>query len=247
MLIEHRPFYQFTFFVLHGVVGTPEWVTKLSPGFGELDMMPSLVSHPNMYLGLGEQPANLQQLNFVTTQKDWVVIFDNDRIVIQAQIIPNQKLPSFEEFILKAEKILNVFSKTMNTRATRLGFVTTGICEPMDINKLNQIHQKLFNFPDEFKDNTTEWNSRQVYITTKKINDKNEKLNVILDTNRIQTTHHFEHKPIAFDGIEIGIDVNTYQGDSSQRFSVDDIAPFLQEAHAIENNLENSLQELFGG
>ncbi|MDR0639799.1 MAG: hypothetical protein LBG27_13020 [Spirochaetaceae bacterium] len=70
MLIEYRPFYQFTFFLFHGVVGTPEWVARFSPGFEKLAMMPSLVSQPNIYLGFGEQPANLQQLNFVTAQKD---------------------------------------------------------------------------------------------------------------------------------------------------------------------------------
>jgi hypothetical protein len=86
MLVEYRPFYQFSMFLFHGVIGTQDWVDKFHPGFAALGMMPSLVSHPNIYLGLGEQAANMQQLNFITAQKDMVVTFDTDRYVFQMQI-----------------------------------------------------------------------------------------------------------------------------------------------------------------
>jgi hypothetical protein len=245
MLIEYRPFYQFTMFLFTGVIGTPEWVNKFAPAFGKLDMMPSLVPHPNIYLGLGEQPANLQQLNFVTAQKDVVVIFDTDRYVVQMQLIPAKKLPPIEDFIAKIEEIANIINGIVEGKAIRLGFVTTGICKQMEDVKLNEIHQSLFKFPSFFNTNDfVEWNSRHVYRIPKDINDKSELLNVILNINRIQMTHSFEHKPVPFDGIEIGMDINTYQGNSSQRFSIEDVKHFLNEAINIKTGLESSLQEI---
>jgi hypothetical protein len=248
MLIEHRPFYQFTFFFFHGVIGTPEWVNKLSPGFGSLEMMPSLVPHPNIYLGLGEQPANMQQLRFLTAQKDMLVIFNADRYIFQMQIIPMRKLPLIDDFIEKADKIVKIINSVVEGKASRMGFTTTGICKKMNTERLNEIHQKLFNLPNEFRENEfVEWNSRQVYRETRDINGKNELLNIILDLNRIQITHNFEHQPVPFDGIEIGFDINTYQGNSAQRFSIDDVRPFLSESFSINNNIETSLQEILGG
>jgi hypothetical protein len=245
MLIEHRPFYQFTMFLFHGVIGTPEWVSKFSPDFASLEMMPSLVSRPNIYLGLGEQPANLQQLNFVTTQQDIIVTFDSDRYIVQMQFIPNKKFPSIENFIEKIDSILKIINGIVEAKASRIAFVTTGICKKMEDKQLNAIHKKLFNFPKEFvENNVVEWNNRHVYRTNKNINGKNELLNVVLNINRIQMIHHFEHKPEPYDGIEIGFDINTFQGNSSQRFSVDDVPCFLGEANAIKNSLEESLQEI---
>jgi hypothetical protein len=245
MLIEHRPFYQFSFFLSHGVIGTSMWVSKFSPGFSELNMIPSLISHPNIYLGLGEQPANMQQLTFVTDQKDLVVTFADDRVVVQMQIIPNRKLPSSEEFIDTVTKILNLLNRIVEGKAIRLAFMTTGICEQMLPDKLDEIHRKLFSLPVEFTQNKTiEWNTRHVYRTTENINGNSELLNVILNFSRIQVTHHFEHKPESFDGIEIGFDINTFQGNASQRFSADDANAFLHTAIRIEDTLEVSLQKI---
>jgi hypothetical protein len=245
MLIEYRPFYQITMFLFHGIIGIPEWVGKLSPGFASLEMMPSLVSHPNIYLGLGEQPANLQQLNFVTAHKDLVVTFDIDRYTVQMQVIPNKKLPPIEIFIEKVNSIIKIINGIVEGKSTRIAFVTTGICKKMEDKQLNAIHKKLFNLPKELMDdNAVEWNNRQVYRINKDINGKNELLNVILNINRIQVIHHFEHNPEPYDGIEIGFDINTFQGNSLQRFSVDDVPYFLGEANAIKNSLEESLQEI---
>jgi hypothetical protein len=249
MLIEYRPFYQFTMFLFTGVIGTPEWVNKFSSDFAALEMMPSLVTHPNIYLGLSEheQAANMQQLNFITAQKELMVAFDTDRYGFQMQILPARKLPPVEDFIGKAEEVVKIVNKHIEGKANRLAFVTTGICKQMEDTRLNEIHRKLFNLPCEFDDKkAVEWNSRQVYRIPKDINSKSELLNVILNINRIQITHHFEHKPIPFDGIEIGIDINTYHGNSSQRFSVEDVKPFLNEAANINNSIESSLQEIIG-
>jgi hypothetical protein len=247
MLIEYRPFYRFSFFLFQGVIGTPDWVNRLSPGFGVLEMMPSLISHPNIYLGLGEQPANMQQLRFITSQKDMTVIFDTDRCIFEMQIIPMRKLPPAEDFIAKAEEIVKIITNVVEGKANRIGFTTTGICKKMDMKKLNEIHKKLFMLPEDFSSNqVVEWNSRHIYRTSKDINEKNELLNVILDLNRIQITHYFEHKPVPFDGIEIGFDINTYQGNSSQRFSINDVRPFLSESFNIENTIETSLQKIIG-
>jgi hypothetical protein len=115
----------------------------------------------------------------------------------------------------------------------------------MEDKQLNAIHNKLFNLPKEFmENNVVEWNNRQVYRINRDINGKNELLNVILNINRIQVIHHFEHNPEPYDGIEIGFDINTFQGNSSQRFSVDDVPYFLGEANAIKNSMEESLQEI---
>jgi hypothetical protein len=248
MLIEYRPFYQFTFFFFHGVIGTPEWVNKLSPGFGSMEMMPSLVSHPNIYIDIGEQPANMQQLRFITAQKDLTVIFDVDRCIFEMQIIPMKKLPPAEDFIAKAESVIKIITGAVEGKAGRMGFTTTGICEKMDTGRLNEIHKKLFVLPNDFNDDqAVEWNSRHVYRTARNINGRNELLNTTLNINRINITHHFEHKPVPFDGIEIGFDIDTYHGNSVQRFSIDDVRPFLAESFNINNNIETSLQKLIGG
>jgi hypothetical protein len=236
-------------FIFNGVTGTPEWISKFSSDFAALEMMPSLVSRPNIYLGFSEheQAANVNQLNFVTAQKDLTLAFDTDRYIFQMNIIPARKLPSIEEFIEKAEDVVRIVSKSVEGKANRMAFVTTGICSKMDSARLNEIHKNLFNFPDVFgKNEVVEWQNRQVYRIPKDINGKSELLNVILNLNRIQMTHHFEHKPTSFDGIEVGFDINTYQGNLSQRFSADDTGHFLHEVNAIENNLECSLLKLFG-
>jgi hypothetical protein len=232
-------------FLFHGIVGTPDWVGKLSPGFASLEMMPSLVPRPNIYLGLGEQPANLQQLNFVTEQKDIIVTFESDRYIIQMQVIPNQKLPEFEDFIDMVNSIVKTINEIVEGKAKRIAFVTTGLCKKMEAEQLNVIHKKLFNLPKEFmKNDVVEWNSRQVYRTNKDINGKNELLNVILNINRIKLIRNSDDKPKPYDRIEVGFDINTFQGNTSQRFSVADVICFLNEAAAIKNTLEESLQEI---
>jgi hypothetical protein len=44
-------------------------------------------------MDIGEQPANLQQLHFLTAQKDLVVNFDSDRFIVKMHDIPNSQLP----------------------------------------------------------------------------------------------------------------------------------------------------------
>jgi hypothetical protein len=65
-----------------------------------------------------------------------------------------------------------------------------------------------------------------------------------MNISRIENVHHFEAKPTSFDGIEVNFDINTFQGNNEQRFSSDDVRPFLAEAGGIQRELESSLEKI---
>lgn len=246
VLIEHRAFYQFGFFVPHNISVTPEQVAGLMPDFFSLNMLPAIQSLPNIYLGLGESPANLQQLRFMTADKQLIVDFElNHRYLIQMTGLPGAKLPDYDFFSNRVKEIIEKLEKKVPIKAHRLSFVTTGIGKKMEKNQLDRINEKLFTLPEKFRSHKPiEWNSRQVCREDKTINGRTEILNIIMNISRIENVHHFEAKPTSFDGIEVNFDINTFQGNNEQRFSSDDVRPFLAEAGGIQRELESSLEKI---
>jgi hypothetical protein len=67
----------------------------------------------------------------------------------------------------------------------------------------------------------------------------------VLDCNRLSTLLDMDNKISDYEGIEMGFDINTFQGNTVQRFSFEDVLPFLEEAWKISTSIENSFEVMF--
>jgi len=62
--------------------------------------------------------------------------------------------------------------------------------------------------------------------------------------NRIETQLNIDNRISDYNGIEAGFDINTYQGNASQRFSFDDVIPFLDETWKICGDIERTFDDM---
>lgn len=242
-MIEYRPFYQFGYYLPHGISATPEIISKLMMEFKDLKLLPSTI--PSFQIGPDQKVTNGLQLQLLTENRDLTVDFEPNRYLIKKLKTTEVPIPSIEDFARICKRIILVLGNLVPLNATRLSFVTTGLCKSMTPEELDKINSSLFNLPTKFKKiKPIEWNSRQIIRETRKIDGSEELMNIIIEIARVQGVLNINNGLAPFDRIEIGFDINTFQENNSQRFTPNSIAPFLTDSNAIQNELESSLKEL---
>jgi hypothetical protein len=244
--VERRPFFQVGFFCSHGVEPRPETIAKLVTEFAEFNFLPTTVQA----FQLGPQPAPTQALHLqlITQDRQWTIDFEPHRFLIQQNAVGGEVPGPPNAFGTRTVQILRHLYSLYPHAATRLSFVTKGLCRQMSEDELSYVHGSLFTLPEFFQgSNPIEWSTRQVIRRTESVNDKSELLNVVTDLSRVQGVFADRQNQTMFDRIQIGLDINTFQGNQSQRFTPDDIGPFLDVAVRTIRDVETGVEGLVYG
>lgn len=118
----------------------------------------------------------------------------------------------------------------------------------MKESELTKIESKLLKLPTFYLENSpVEWVTRNVARYNASINNVPEVFNVITDINRVQVLRNTEDEVKEFSGIEIGFDINTFQKNIKQRFSLNDSETFMGEAKKLNERLLGELEEIIYG
>ena len=240
-LVEHRLFCQFGFFCSHGAVPRPETIAKIIVELGEFAFLPSTVQ--TIQLGPEPEPTQALHLQLFTQNKQWTVDFEPHRFLIQRNAPISEEPGYANSFASRIIDILRHLHNLFPGSATRLSFVTKGLCREMSKNELNHAHKNLFSLPGLFHESDpVEWSMRQVIRREESVNGKSEQLNVVADLSRIQGEIVNEPNSPGIDRIQIGMDINTLHEKQEQRFTPDDVGSFIEVAmrntHAFEKSVE---------
>lgn len=240
-LVEHRLFCQFGFFCSHDVVPRPKTIAKIITELGEFDFLPSTVQA--IQLGPEPEPTQALHLQLFTQDKQWTVDFEPHRFLIQRNAVTSEESRYADDFAPRTIRILRRLNDLYSGSATRLSFVTKGLCGEMSKNELNHAHKNLFSLPVLFHESDpVEWSMRQVIRREEPVNGKSEQLNVVADLSRIQGEIVNEPNSPRIDRIQIGMDINTLHEKQEQRFTPDDVGSFIEAAmrntHAFEKDIE---------
>jgi hypothetical protein len=244
-MIEFRPYYQFGYFLPHGILPEPETSVQLTGDFAPLGMIPSTVQGTMFAIGSNPGINMVPQLQFITPFKNLTIDFEPNRYLIQMIDVPNYPLPTFEVFYHKVQEIIAILERRITVKASRMSFVTTGLYRRMPELEIAQAHSNLFVLPEQINGRSfVEWNNRQVYREKRRINTRDELENIIMTINRVQIDKHPDERLSEYKGIEITFDINTYQDNNEQRFTSNDIIPFLMDAASIKEELETSIGKI---
>jgi hypothetical protein len=242
-LIENRPFYQAGFFAPHGVTPTPETIAKLISAFSEFEFLPTTIQA----LQLGGAPASVPtlQLQLFSQDRRWTIDFEPHRFLIQQHMIQQTPLDPPQTFTERVFRFIHLLHELYPYSATRLSFVTRGLCREMSSAELDFVHGSLFTLPSVMSDTKpVEWSTRQVIRVDRSIADRPETLNVVTDIGRVQGVLSGGQESVPFDRIQIALDINTHQGNQAQRFTPDQVVPFLNAAFALQTEVEQGVEEL---
>lgn len=247
-MIDKRLFYQFGFFAIHNVRPEPDSISYLVRALKPWNLVPTTVNAFQVNPAVGLTGANVAELQMNSPGGELSVQFEPNRYVIQMNVQPVRDEVPIERFAEVARQIMTVLNLQNTHRASRLSYVTRLLCTPMDQKELADIHSRLFHVPlpaDVVPG--TEWSTRQVGRGEAMIADRPEVINFVLDVNRIQGFLGTPPGILPFDRIELGFDINTFQGNVETRFDTDTVQPFIHFAHGMEKASVESLEGVFYG
>lgn len=199
---------------------------------------------PNIFQEIGYETRSRLRLN--STDGEWNVSFGAGRIMIEKfPITPKGgNMGTVDGF---AKDVVDFFNRVLvkfPKKGSRLSLVTSGLLKEMPEAKLKSIYESLV-IPNKFyeKFHPVEWNIRSVANISEQISGINEKINAITMINRLQGQMANPDGFLAFDRIEVGFDINTFQGNLESRFDSASISDFYIKAVDLRGSLFNELKE----
>ncbi|MBD3267529.1 hypothetical protein GF373_12750 [bacterium] len=242
MIIETMH-YQFGFFAPgSNVEPEPEIISELIDVFRERKFIPSTMQTVFWDVN-GVKPKS--ELLLMTNNSEWNMAFEPHRVLLTKKKIPGKDIENAKHFREETIDIYKNLFKVLPLVGTRLSFVSKGLLPEMPIDKLQQVHSKLFYPPKFFSDNPPHsWTTRNLTRYKIEILDNTETINVITDINRIQGEFTDENVSKPFDRIEIGFDINTYQLNKKQRFNLKEIELFLDKVIPISQQISLEIGEM---
>lgn len=216
-----------------------ETIGKLLEGFKGKELFPTTVTE----IHFAPSQKSRLQLNLITKQNEWAVLFEPHRFLVKRINIVGIEMPSPSAFIAEAESIISTLIDIFPMKGTRLSYVIKGLLPEMTPELLNAFNKRILNLPQFYLDNPpNEWTTRNIARSEMDINGKLEKINVVTDISRKQGSLFEEDKRVQSDRIELGFDINTFQGNVNQRFDENDLGSFLRMANDLAENIIDQLR-----
>jgi len=223
------------------IVPTSETILSILNSFKGKDFIPGTVREIAK-IGTG----NEIRLQLATQNKEWLVNFLTNRIDIEKNPIEGDgdNIGNIQNFVEEAVDICKRIIKAFKIKSYRLSLITTGMLDDMNSSKLDAIYIKLFNPISYYRKNIPfEWNFRTGANTEITIKNKKERLNVLTSLNRIHGLIIHQDVTQNFDRIEIQFDINTTHENKNQRFNINSIIEFLNQAIEIRTQLITDIKE----
>jgi hypothetical protein len=228
---------------LSAVEPTAETIASLANEFSGRKLLPTTYSE----LGpLGHR----MRLSLRTADNEWVADLDGHRIDLHKNVTAPgaDNLGSLEQFCIDARDIIVRVLKVFSLKGNRLSLVTKAWLRDLSDEALKRAYTRLFNplpYYEEFP--PAAWSSRSVTRVPARLGDRHEIMNVILTTDRAQRRFLFDASQPAFDGIQVEVDVNTFQGNTETRFTAESLPEFLDRAMELRRILLQQLRERLDG
>jgi hypothetical protein len=244
-MIDYVSHYQFGFFAPGArVEPLPDNISRLLFVLQDKGFIPTTTQE----IQIGPITQQRLQLQMITMQSEWVLAFEPHRVVLTKRNVPQIEIGRAESFI---EEVVETFSRLWREiplTGTRLSYVTKGLLHTMSPENLTRVNSQLFNLPAFYSEHPPiEWTSRNVARYETYIGDKLEIINVITDINRVTGTIPLRTGLQAGNRIEIGFDINTFQGNTIPRFGLDDVGLFLKTAVELSQQILSELEERING
>ncbi len=215
---------------------TPDVIIKFMEIFKDKNLLPS------NYTIISIKPET--RLRLGTSDSQWVVDFDLNRIMIQKNMITptGDNLGNVEQF---CDDIADIYGKILSVYphvGARLALVTEGITNEMSGEKLDSIYRKIINpLPYYDKNMPYEWSVRHCSMVDIEISGKSDKVNVVTRMKRQQISLPEKDVIKSMDRLVINLEVNTDQNNSNQRFDIASIKSFNVEAMKIRQQIIDNI------
>jgi len=189
-----------------------------------------------------------ERFNLKDSNGIWNIEFSSGRIdIIKTNAnIGKTEIGTIEEFKNEVDNFLDVIFSKFPKKVHRLAFVTTHLIIGLDADGYSKVFNKIFNPIPTYKDNErSEWGARMVSRIENEFNKKKELHNVITEINRVSGNLNIESTVKNIERIQIKFDLNTFQGNNENRFDLDDMKSYFDEAVKWENKLREELNPIF--
>ena len=181
---------------------------------------------------------------------EWRINFGSRRIdIVKVAVVPAGKNVGevevfVDEVIDFVGRILGHFKK----KGHRLSFVTSGMLPEMSSDRIDSIYSKLFlPLPFYKRPLPFEWSSSFASKSATNIEGHDETLNVITSIKRMSGQFVEPERMVPFDRIEVAFDINTAAEEDTDRFSVESLKEFFQEALKARATIIEQIMELIDG
>ncbi len=249
-MIAHQESFQFAYYApdTHREPAT-DIVAQLLKAFESKGFVPNTEVEITAKTTQGSvQVAPRLQLQFISTNQQWNLAFEEQRLNLRQLNVPNASMGNAEDFCIEAKEIFRLLFAAIPFTGDRMAFVSKGLLAEMAADKLDAAIMRVFNpIPFYAENRPHQWTTKMFSRLKKEIDGKVETFNVITDINRVQGTMPGDVSPISFDRIQVVTDINTYQGNKEPRFHIEDFDWFLKEAveatARIVDEIEGKLHE----
>ena len=225
---------------IKGITPDPEVIKKLIDIFGELQLLPTTFYELD---GISQRPC----LAMSSSDSGLSVHFGTKRIDIYLRPIDQkgENLGEVKTFIETAADIAEKVCSQFKIKFSRLSLITEYMLHEMGEDEFSKIRKKLL--PADINidgEETTEWNTRTVIKSNVMVLDEEERINSIIQINRMQGEVSNGNDINKFDRIALNLDTNTVHENSDTRFQENEVRSFLEEAEKIQNQIIQKVERL---
>ena len=187
----------------------------------------------------------IARIGFVIPDIGWQLVLSGKRFDLSTQptSMSGENMGVFSDFCKEAAIKLSSLLEFFERKARRMAVVREGLLPEMNSKLLNEIANRTFKLPKIYVENPPyEWDWRNVSSFTRKFSNKDELVNTIVTMKRLRgkmgITSDDESE---FDRIRIDVDINTNQDVVLERFNLDDVKGFFDNAPVWHNEIEQEI------
>ena len=215
-----------------------EDVNKILNIFDDVTIAPFVVTETR------QDGISSQRMHFVSQDGLFVVQINTDRIDIS--LYSNQKEGFSDEERKDAQRnlittITNLYDIFLKRASIphRLAWITSYVYFDINDEEIKLFRQKFLKDLDFFKDTNVNDNiARYAKQDNIQINDNNERINILATINSYVSSNRPEFE---VNGFKIDYDINTWQGNGANRFSISSIPQFIDCALIIQTELNKEI------
>ena len=239
-MIDIKLKYQFSIFLnASDLNATPKNISELMNEFMDKGFIPNTFQEIS---SLNPTPQNRFKLQ--SPSGEWSVMLGSSRIDIEQNPtnLKGSNLISSKQFSTEAKDIIIRILTKFPRKGNRLSIVSRCLFNEMSNDQLNKVYGRLFNSPPLYVNNTPfEWNWRAVAKINKNIMANNEEFNFVTTINRINGEIRNGNEVSVVDRIELGLDLNSIAQNYDNRFGVEEIDFFMDNAYLWHNELQEEI------
>lgn len=215
------------------IIPTSDKINEMLSLFRDKNLIPGTFQEISVY-----NPKPQLRLRLASTNNEWEINLASQRIDIIKSPTDTKgtNLGELEQFCPEAYELGERIMKRYGKNANRISMISNFLLEEMENKQLTGVYSRLFKTPAFYEKHTpVAWNWRTVTREDIDLNGEKELFNVILKINRLQGD--FGGGIVPFDRIELGFDINTYQGNKNYRFGKEHLRIFYKKALGLYQNL----------